>query len=108
MVVPSIREAGMPRVLLEAQAVGLPIVAFPTGGIPEAIVDGKTGFLVDPPTPSELATKILALLLHHPERLGEVAEAGRSAWRERFTVDKYQRQVIRIIRAVAASPQTEP
>ena len=109
LVVPSIREAGMPRVLLEAQAVGLPIVAFPTGGIPEAIVDGETGFLVDPPTPSELAAKILALLLHHPERLGKVAAAGRSAWRERFTLENYQRQVIQIIAAIAAaSPQTEP
>ena len=102
VVVPSISEAGMPRVLLEAYAAGVPIVAFPTGGIPEAIVDGETGFLVDPPTPNELATKILALLLHHPERLRAVAEAGRSAWRERFTLENYQRRVTQVMSGVVS------
>ncbi len=39
---------GMPNVLLEAASLGLPIVASATGGIPELIDDGKTGFVVNP------------------------------------------------------------
>lgn len=82
-------------------AVGVPIVAFATGGIPEAVVDGGTGFLVDPPTPNELATRILTLL-RNTERLRAVAEAGRLAWRERFTLENYQRRVTQIISTVSA------
>ena len=37
---------GMPRVMLEAFSAGVPVVAFPVGGIPEVIADGETGFLV--------------------------------------------------------------
>ena len=37
---------GMPRVMLEAFSAGVPVVAFPVGGIPEVITDGETGFLV--------------------------------------------------------------
>ena len=101
LVVPSIREAGMPRVILEAHAGGLPIVAFATGGIPEAIADGETGFLVDPPTPHELAMTILNLLLRSPERLKKVAEAGRTSWKQHFTLEAYQQRVIQQIRAAA-------
>jgi glycosyltransferase involved in cell wall biosynthesis len=39
---------GLPNVLLEAASLGLPIIASATGGIPELIQDGKTGFLVSP------------------------------------------------------------
>src|ERR1700723_729834 len=39
------KQEGMPRVLLEAFSAGLPVVAFPVGGIPEVIEDEITGFL---------------------------------------------------------------
>ncbi len=42
---PGIRES-LGMVFLEAQACGLPVVAFDTGGIPDIVVSGKTGFLV--------------------------------------------------------------
>ena len=103
LVVPSIREPGMPRVILEAQACGLPVVAFASGGIPEALSDGETGFLVSPPSGNELAAKLLALLLHSPERLQAAGRAGRQAWQERFTLERFQRQMIERIR-IAAGP----
>jgi len=51
-----------PSVILEAQAAGLPIIANDAHGIPEQIVDGKTGLLIDPSTGGEIRRKLTYLL----------------------------------------------
>ena len=107
LVVPSIQEPGMPRVVLEAQACGVPIIAFATGGIPEALTHGETGFLINPPTANELAAKLLALLMRSPEQLAVVGQAGRRAWRQRFTLETFQRQLLERIRAAAGQPSND-
>jgi glycosyltransferase involved in cell wall biosynthesis len=53
---------GMPMVILEALAAGLPIITTPVGAIPDIIKDGINGFLVEPRSPRQLAEKILFLL----------------------------------------------
>ncbi len=108
LIVPSTGEPGMPRVVLEALACGLPIVAFATGGIPEAITDGETGFLVSPPQGNELADRVLALLLHSPDRLQAVGLAGRQVWRERFTLERFQRRMIERIQLAAGRIPDDP
>jgi glycosyltransferase involved in cell wall biosynthesis len=50
---PSLKE-GLPFALLEAGYAGLPIIATKTGGIPEIIEDGKSGVLIQPPTPERI------------------------------------------------------
>ncbi|WP_299410953.1 glycosyltransferase [Acaryochloris sp. IP29b_bin.148] len=67
LVVPSVTSdvgdsEGLPMVILEAQAMGVPIVASDHGGIPEAIIHGKTGFLVPEHHCQYLAQHILYLL----------------------------------------------
>jgi spore coat protein SA len=60
---PSQQAEGMPMVLLEASACGLPLIATRLGGIPEVVRDGLNGLLLDSPhDPEELAGKILAVL----------------------------------------------
>ena len=53
---------GCPTVLLEAQAAGLPVVAFNSGGTAEVVADGRTGFLVPVADSAALAGSILRLL----------------------------------------------
>ena len=97
LVVPSIKEPGPTRVVLEAFACGLPVIAFPSGGIPEIVTDGETGFLVNPPTPKALAKRISQLVLEDPQRLREAAKVAHAVWRERYTLERYQRQLLEIV-----------
>jgi glycosyltransferase involved in cell wall biosynthesis len=53
LVLPSYSE-GMPQVILEAMNCGLPVVATRVGGVPEAVLDGRTGLLVEPGDAAQL------------------------------------------------------
>ena len=50
--------------LIEAQAAGKPVIGTKTGGVPEALIDGKTGLLVEPGDPKQLEVAILKVLLN--------------------------------------------
>jgi glycosyltransferase involved in cell wall biosynthesis len=60
LAVPS-RSEGTPRVLVEARALGCPVVATRVGGIPSSVVDGVDGLLVPPDDPSALATALVRI-----------------------------------------------
>jgi glycosyltransferase involved in cell wall biosynthesis len=62
-VLPSLSE-GFPNVIIEAMAMGLPIIASRVGGLPWIIKDGVNGFLVEPSNPHEIAEKITFLLIN--------------------------------------------
>jgi len=96
LVVPSLREPGAPRVVLEAFAARVPVVAFVSGGIPEVVTHNKTGFLIEPPTADALAAK-LATLLDEPGELHAAAGRAHEAWKENFTLERYQREVLEVI-----------
>jgi glycosyltransferase involved in cell wall biosynthesis len=65
------RSEGFPKAALEAMAHGLPVVAFRVGGIPEAVLDGETGFLCEPDD-LETFVRHLGLLLSHPDQAREM------------------------------------
>lgn len=67
---------GLGMVFLEAQATGLPVVSTQSGGIPEAVEDGKTGLLVPEHCPDALAEAILAVL-QNETRWHTFSAAGR-------------------------------
>ncbi len=87
LVMPSKME-GMPRVLLEAFSAGLPVVAFPVGGIPEVIENGITGFL----TP-DLGATLRYVLDCDPETLRRVARNARREWETHYTVGHYRQRI---------------
>jgi len=74
---------GIPLVLMEAMAAGLPVVSTPLSGIPELITPGKTGLLVAPEDPEELAGALASLASSAPVRQMLGANA-RDAVVERF------------------------
>jgi glycosyltransferase involved in cell wall biosynthesis len=86
-VLPSRQEA-FPLATLEAMVVGLPVIASDVGGLPEQIVDGKTGILVPPADPHALARAILDLV-GNPGLRRQLGEAARKHVAEFFT---YERQ----------------
>jgi glycosyltransferase involved in cell wall biosynthesis len=76
VVVPSVWPEPLPMTVSEAQNCGVPVIASATGGIPEQILDGQTGWLV-PPADARALTARLAELLASKERARSMGQAGR-------------------------------
>jgi len=74
-----------PTTILEAMALGLPIVASRIGGIPELVVDGIGGYLIDPESSTELEAKISAIL--NSETFRSQAKAFNLRWVQRFDIN---------------------
>ncbi|MCA9412491.1 MAG: glycosyltransferase family 4 protein [Candidatus Omnitrophica bacterium] len=66
---------GLGLVLQEAAACGKPTVGGRSGGIPDALIDGSTGLLVEPDNTEELCSK-LSTLLSSPEKMERMGKAG--------------------------------
>jgi len=96
LVVPSASRTATPRVILEAFAARVPVVAFASGGIPEIVIQNRTGFLIEPPEPQALAAKLEALL-QAPDQLRGIAGRAYETWKEKFTLERYQREVLAVI-----------
>jgi colanic acid/amylovoran biosynthesis glycosyltransferase len=90
---------GMPTVLVEALARGVPVVATHLVGIPELVRNGETGLLVPPDDPPALAAAI-ARLLRDPELARELATGGRALVAERFNPGRSAR----LLRALFEEP----
>jgi glycosyltransferase involved in cell wall biosynthesis len=81
LVLPSTDE-GVPKAILEAMALGKPVVASRIGGIPEVVLEGKTGLLVAPQDSDELAQAIITLAQDSELRQKMGALAKKVALRE--------------------------
>ena len=74
----------LPLVVLEAMHCGAPVVASNVGGIPEAVDDGRTGFVVEPGNIASLR-KVLGQLAFDDDLVRTMAEAAHNEARRRFT-----------------------
>jgi glycosyltransferase involved in cell wall biosynthesis len=92
-ILPSLNE-GLPMAILEAMSHQLPILASPVGGIPEVVIPGETGFLVDPHQPEAIAQTILTLA----REPALAARLGRGAYQQvqRFSDMSYQIRLLDI------------
>ena len=87
MVYPSYYREGVPRVLLEASASGLPIITCDSVGCRDTVEDGVNGFLVPPQSPAQIAEKIDRLLSDIPLRVRMGKESRRIAIRDYSLTD---------------------
>ena len=97
---PSLNE-GMGRVLVEAMALELPIVASRVGGIPDVVIEGETGLLVESANPAELASA-LKRLVESPEEARRLARAGRAHAVPGFGVESMVDQISALYRELLA------
>jgi glycosyltransferase involved in cell wall biosynthesis len=101
LAVPSHQE-GMGRIVLEAFSAGAPVVAFPVGGIPEAVIDGVTGFLTSGSSAEALAARISDLLTRDPDHVRQIVWNARQAWARSYTVGAYQKRITDLLQALAS------
>ncbi len=92
LVVPSRTEGGLPFVMLDAFAAGVPVLASPAGDIGEVIDDGQNGFLLRETKAPEIARQ-LRRLLRRKDQLAAAADRARRLWLERFTAERYRIEV---------------
>ena len=91
LAVPSVNE-GMGRVLLEAGAAAIPVVASRVGGIPDIVDDGETGLLVPPRDDAALAKAMLELA-SQPERRRLMGDTARAKVVPHYSLDNMVRQI---------------
>lgn len=100
---PSLRQ-GLGTIMLDAMAMGRPVIATGVGGVYSAVRDNETGLVIPPSDSKRLAERILELL-DDPVRARAIGEAGRAFVREEFSIEKMLRQTADLYRAVLASKQ---
>jgi colanic acid/amylovoran biosynthesis glycosyltransferase len=89
-------EEGIPVSIMEAMAMGLPIISTFHSGIPELAKDGKSGFLVPERNVKELAEK-LEHLITHPNLLISMGYAGRKQIEKKFNIDQQNQKLVHIL-----------
>jgi glycosyltransferase involved in cell wall biosynthesis len=98
-VLPTIADCS-PLVILEAMAVGLPVIATRVGGIPEMVIHGETGLLIPPNSPEALSEAIRELA-KDPMRRRAMGIAGRDRIEKYFDGPRNYRALIALIKTVA-------
>ncbi len=79
----------LPTALIEAAAAGVPVVSTRVGGVPEIVVDGVTGVLVEPPPAATAVAHAIGTLLEDPARRTAMGAAARRTFDERFTAEAW-------------------
>lgn len=107
---PTYHHEGLGRVIVEAQAMETPVVAYATGGVPDGIESGRTGYLLRTGDVAGLAGR-LRELLSSPELKAAMGNSGRVAAENRFSLaalaDRHEKFYLRVIadaRAAGAKP----
>jgi glycosyltransferase involved in cell wall biosynthesis len=98
-VFPSLYE-GMPGAVIEAMALGLPVVASDIAPVREVVEEGRNALLVEPKAPDQLATAINCLLSNQT-RLQAFGQRSRHIFEEQFTLERSAQRMTELYHIVA-------
>jgi glycosyltransferase involved in cell wall biosynthesis len=101
LVMPSVSYENLPLSIMEAFACGKPVVGSNSGGIPELVRDGETGFLFDPHRPETLSQAVRSIFADETRRVAMGLRAREVAGRE-FSPDYHYRRLMEIYEEVGA------
>ncbi|ULA68693.1 MAG: putative enzyme [Nitrospira sp.] len=101
-VIPTVEGDTIPQVLMQALAIGLPVVSTTTGSIPDVVADEESGFLVPPRDPDALADGIIRLL-KDPELRAAMGKCGRHTVEQSYSIDRMVDELERVYRKVLTS-----
>jgi len=87
---------GLPHIVLEAKAAGVPVIATAVGGTPETITDGVNGYLIQAGDNQALTEKI-RYLLDNPGERQRIGQAGQKQVKEFFSFDKMVLQTEQVL-----------
>jgi phosphatidylinositol alpha-1,6-mannosyltransferase len=97
---------GFGLVFIEAGAAGLPVVAGRAGGVPEAVAEEKSGILVDPSDPADVAAGVVRVL-RDPALARRLAEGGRARAADLFSFAAFKGRVSGLVNELMAARSTE-
>lgn len=95
---PSLWYEGFPMVIVEAFAVGLPVITSGIGGMAEVVADGQSGFHVSPGNPDELASK-LEWALDNPDDMARMGRSARAEFEAKYTAEFNHKRLLEIYEA---------
>lgn len=103
-VLPSYRE-GTPRTVLEAMAMGRPIITTDAPGCRETVIEGENGFLV-PIKDEQALAKVMERFIQEPELIGKMGKRSREIAEEKFDVNKINATILQAmgLKPVLAKP----
>lgn len=93
-VYPSYYPEGVPRCAIQAAACGRPVLTCNTPGCRETVVNGVTGFAVEPESPELLAEKMI-WMTEHPEEVSLMAKRSRELAERKFDVNEVNAQILK-------------
>ena len=99
IVLPSYTE-GLPNTILESMACGTIVLATPVGAIPDILIDGYTGFILENNSPESIATNVLRVLNYNSKE--DIAKNARELVEKKFSYEKIISEYTSIIKDIMA------
>ncbi|HWB86667.1 MAG TPA: glycosyltransferase family 4 protein [Bryobacteraceae bacterium] len=101
LVVPSAPGEATTRVIPEAFAAGVPVIATSSGGIPEIVQHGENGYLAGSATPEDLARAVREFLAKPEKEIARIIACGRATWERNHRLEAFRGAIVTVLSRIA-------